>query len=215
MTAFSFPGLLQLGQLPMRRVRLRVQRQHLILVKPVELLRLPYKKSMADDRLRRILILHMIEPVLAPEVRNPALRRDARPSEEDDIVAPVDDLLQLPDLIRIHCCLLSPSRSIHSFIPPFPKILPCFAATAPACTLISGRNIHLYQDSLEDPARCVVSRAGRQGHDPVLCRDRHIPAVDLARRDGLLDKLLKVRLREPDDIRIPDLADHGLEKIRY
>ena len=96
-------GLLQLCELPMRRVRLRVQRQHLILIEAVKLLRLPHKEGVTDNRLRRILILHMIKAILAPEVRNPAFGRNTRPSEENNIIASIYDLLQLSDLVHIHC----------------------------------------------------------------------------------------------------------------
>ena len=98
----QLPRLLQLGQFPVSRVRLRVQGQHLILVETVEFFRFPHKKCMADDRLRRIVILHMIQTVLAPEIRNSALRRDARAAEKDDIIASVNNLLQFLNLCSIH-----------------------------------------------------------------------------------------------------------------
>ena len=55
---------------------------------------MPLKKRMAQNRLRRIVILHMIQPVHAPEIRDAALRGDTRTAEEDDAVALLDDLFQ-------------------------------------------------------------------------------------------------------------------------
>ena len=98
----QFPGLFQFGQFDMGGVGLRVQRQHLIFIEAIEFLRLPDEEGMADDRLRRILVFHMIQPVLTAEIRNPALRRNAGASEEYNSAAAVDDLLQPRDLFHIH-----------------------------------------------------------------------------------------------------------------
>ena len=109
------PCPLQLSKLSVRRIRLSVQGKHLILVKPVEFIGLSHKEAMADNRLRRILVLDMIEAILAPEVRNSALRGNPRPSEEDNVIASINDLLQLSDFLRIHEFLLSRPSSCRIF----------------------------------------------------------------------------------------------------
>ena len=89
---FQLSFFLQLSQLVMCRIGLRIQNEHFIPVEPVKFLRMPLKKRMAQNRLRRIVILHMIQPVHASEIRDTALRRHARTAEKDNIVAAVDPL---------------------------------------------------------------------------------------------------------------------------
>ena len=52
--------LLQFGQFPVGRIRLRVQTEHPVLIKPVKFLRISQKKGVAYDCLRWIFILHIV-----------------------------------------------------------------------------------------------------------------------------------------------------------
>ena len=47
---------------------------------------------MADHHLRRVFVFHIVESVLTPEIRDPALRRDSCAPEEDDLLALIDIL---------------------------------------------------------------------------------------------------------------------------
>ena len=108
----ELPGLLHFRKLSVRCVRLRIEYQHLVLIESVKLLRVRLKERMADDGLRRILVLHMIEPVLTSKVRDAALRRYPGAAEKDNIAAPVHNSLKLLYLFKIHP------------IPPCLKMLP-------------------------------------------------------------------------------------------
>ena len=112
----QFSGPFQLGQLSVGRVRFHIENQHLILIKTVKFLRVLKEKAVADDGFRRIGVLLVIETVLTPEIRNPALRGDARPSEKHNALMRVDDLLQFPDLFLV--CHDAPS--LPKTAPPSP-----------------------------------------------------------------------------------------------
>ena len=75
---------LQLCQSVMGPIRLNAGHKNLRPVKPVKLLRLPHEKGVAEDRLRRIVILLIIQPVHTPEIRHAALRGNPGTAEKDD-----------------------------------------------------------------------------------------------------------------------------------
>ena len=60
----KFSRFFEFGKLFVRRIRFDVRNQHLILVEPIEFLRVMHKERMADDLFRRILILHVVKTVL-------------------------------------------------------------------------------------------------------------------------------------------------------
>ena len=76
-----------LRKFSMRRVRLCIQKHHLILIKFIEPLRILHKEAMAYYLLRRILILLLIKSVRTPEIRNITLRRYTRASEKHNPAA--------------------------------------------------------------------------------------------------------------------------------
>lgn len=75
--------LLQLCELFVCGVWLRVQREHLVLIKSEELLRLRLEKGMTEDGFRRKFVLLMIQAVNAAEIRNAAFRRDTGAAEKN------------------------------------------------------------------------------------------------------------------------------------
>ena len=56
----QFSCRFQLGQLPVRGIRLNLRDEHFILVEAVEFVRIPHEKGVADDRFRRIPVLLVI-----------------------------------------------------------------------------------------------------------------------------------------------------------
>ena len=76
----------------MSSVRLRVRKQHLVPVESVKFLRLSHIEGMAQDRLRRIIILLVVQSVRTPEIRNMALRGHAGTAEKYDIAALIQPL---------------------------------------------------------------------------------------------------------------------------
>jgi hypothetical protein len=78
---------LELRKLAVRGVRLHVQRQHLLLVEPVEILGVLVEERVAEDRLGGIVEFLVVEPVHAAEVRDAGLRGHARAAEEHDVIA--------------------------------------------------------------------------------------------------------------------------------
>ena len=128
---------LQLRQFSMGGIGRRVQIEHPVLIKAIKLLRVPFKKAMADDRLRRIAIALVVEPVHAPEIRDPALggyvaispdilvedtvwtpevrhagfRTTASASERDYVVAIVNHFLK--DLNIVHIIASCANRTAH------------------------------------------------------------------------------------------------------
>ena len=102
----KLPGLLKLGQLLMSRIGLCVQEHHLTFIEFIESLGVPHKEAVAYDLFRRVPVLLVIDPVRAPEIRDPALRGHSRPAKEHDPLAVVDDLLQFRRFFLIHKAFL-------------------------------------------------------------------------------------------------------------
>src|SRR5699024_7117859 len=99
--------LLQLCQLQMRRIRLRIQYHHLFFIEFVKSLRVLHEEAVAHHLLRRLLLLLMIKSNRTAEVRNITLSRHSCAAKKNDPAAVVYDLLKL------FCLFL-----IHSFPPP-------------------------------------------------------------------------------------------------
>ncbi len=72
------------GKPPVSSVGLRLQPEHFLAVKAVELLCLLGEKAVADDLLRRIGPFLAVEPVLPPKIWNAAFRRDPGPPEKNN-----------------------------------------------------------------------------------------------------------------------------------
>ena len=96
------PCLLQLGQLPVGRIWLRLQTHHLFFIELIENIRVGFKEAVAHHLLRRVFVVLVVNALRAPEVRYPALRGDAGPSEKDDPPAVVYDLLQFSYFLLVH-----------------------------------------------------------------------------------------------------------------
>ena len=90
---------LQLGQLFVGGVGLGLQAEHLVPVKAVEFLRPGVEKGAAEDLLRRVVVLLVVQPVHTAEIGDAALGGHPRPAEKDDGAALVHPLLQSRDLI--------------------------------------------------------------------------------------------------------------------
>ena len=84
----------ELGQPQVGRIGPCPFHDELIAVKTVKFLWILFPEGVAQDGFGRIIVFLMIQPVHAPEVRDAALRGDARTAEEDDAVALLDDLFQ-------------------------------------------------------------------------------------------------------------------------
>lgn len=95
---------LPLGELTMRGVWLRVGAEELCAVEGEEFLGIAFVVGVAQDRFGRVAPLLVVESVHAAEVGDAALGRDACSAEEDDVVAAVDDLLELSDLLCHSVC---------------------------------------------------------------------------------------------------------------
>ena len=93
--ALAFP----LGQLEVSRVRLCIERQHFRTIEAVKLLGFAQEERMAENGLRRVFVLLVVQTVHRAEIRNAALGRYARTAEKDDIVAAVDPLSQFSNLL--------------------------------------------------------------------------------------------------------------------
>ena len=78
-------------------IGLRVQEEHLVAVEAEEFFRLAAVESVAENRLRRIIILLVIEAVHAPKIRNPAFRGHPCPAEKYYIVVFLHNFLQFFD----------------------------------------------------------------------------------------------------------------------
>ena len=87
--------LLQLRQLQMGSIGLGVGKEHLVVVEAVELLRILLEEGVAQNGLRGILVLLVVQAVHAAEIRDAALGGHARPAEKDDILTLVDPFLEL------------------------------------------------------------------------------------------------------------------------
>ena len=91
-------GPLQLGQLQVRSVGLGPLDNHLVPVEAVELGGIFLKKRVAQDRLRGVVVLLVIQPVGAAEIRDAGLGGNTGPAEEHDVLALVDPVLQFTDV---------------------------------------------------------------------------------------------------------------------
>ena len=108
---------LQLCQLVVGRVGLGIGTQELAAVKTEEFLRVLLVKGVAEDGLRWVVVLLMIQPVYAAEIRDSGFRADTGATEKDDVVGPIHHFLQFADLF-LHCNNL-PS---HFHAPRGPKL---------------------------------------------------------------------------------------------
>ena len=93
------PLLLPLGQLPVGRVGLGIQRQHLGPVEVEKFLGVLFKKRMAQHGLRRIPELLVVQPVHTAEIGDARLRGYPGPAEKHDVVGAVQQFLQLTDAL--------------------------------------------------------------------------------------------------------------------
>ena len=105
----AFALALPFCELEVRGVRLRVERKHFRAVEPVEFCGLAEEKRVAENGLRRILVLLIVQTVYRTEIRDAALGRNACAAEKDDVVAAVDPFLELCDF-RSHGKFLLSSR---------------------------------------------------------------------------------------------------------
>ena len=92
--------LLKLSKANVSRVRLSVKEEHFLPVKTVEILGVPLKKGVAEDRFRGIVPLLVVKSVSAAEIRYAAFRGDSSASEKDDIPGIFHDLRKLPYLVH-------------------------------------------------------------------------------------------------------------------
>ncbi len=83
--------LFQPGQFLVGCVGLCVQKEHFTAVKTVKFSRVLAVETVAQDGLRRIVVLLVVQAVHASEVRNTALRGHACPAEKHDIVMLLDN----------------------------------------------------------------------------------------------------------------------------
>ena len=93
----EFPFPLELRQPQMGRVGLCPADDQLVPVKAVELLGVPLPEGMAEDGLGRVIVLLMVQPVHAAEIRDARLGADPGPAEKDDVFAFCDDGFQCLD----------------------------------------------------------------------------------------------------------------------
>ena len=89
----KLPPLLQPGQGLVGLVWDSIGKQHPVLIKSVEFLRIPHIKAMAYDGLRRVLILLVIEPVHTAEIRNPAFRGYSGSAKEHNVITAANPFL--------------------------------------------------------------------------------------------------------------------------
>ena len=87
-TAFSVPARSSSASF-----KWAVQAQHLIPVKPVKLLRPADEIGVAEDRLRRLAVLLVINPVHTSEIGDAALGRYTRSTKKNDIITLSNPLL--------------------------------------------------------------------------------------------------------------------------
>lgn len=86
---------LQLGQLAVGGVGLSVQAEHFFPVELKKALWVGHKIGVAQNRLRRLVIVLVVQPVHAAEIRNTRLRGHPRAAEKDNTAAFVQPLLEL------------------------------------------------------------------------------------------------------------------------
>ena len=89
---------LQLRKAQMRTIGLHAVDNELCPMKPVILLRVTLKEAVAQNCLRRVLPLLIIQAVNAAEIRYPALGADSCAAEKHDIVALRDPFFKLVNL---------------------------------------------------------------------------------------------------------------------
>ena len=87
--------LFQLGQPQMRGVGPGTGHDQLFAVKIIKFFGFFLKKGMAQNFLRRVFVLLVIQPVHAAKIRNAAFGRNACSAEKHDIAAFLDQLFQL------------------------------------------------------------------------------------------------------------------------
>ena len=97
----QLPRRLQLRQLQVGGVGLGVGKEHLVAVEAVELLRIFLEKGVAQNGLRRVLVLLVVQPVHAAEVGDSGLRAYPRAAEEHNVTTLTDPVLELL-LLLIH-----------------------------------------------------------------------------------------------------------------
>ena len=90
----ELPLRLQLRQGQVAVVWLCLRIEHLFLIKAIEFLRPADKIAVADDLLRGLGILLIVQTVHAAEIRDAGLRGNAGAAEKDDASAFADPLLQ-------------------------------------------------------------------------------------------------------------------------
>ena len=116
-------GFLQLRHKAVSSVGPGVRIKHAAAVEAVKLFRIRLKKMMADDFLRRVIILLLIQSVNAAEVRNSAFRGCARAGKKDDALPSIQDFLQRLNLF-FHTC--NSPFSDFSCVPDLFQLLLCF-----------------------------------------------------------------------------------------
>ena len=89
--------LFQLCQPQMGSVGLCALYDQLIAVKTVELLRVFLPEGMAEDGFGRVVVFLVVQAVHAAEIRDAALRRNARAAKKDDAAAFCNDVFQCLD----------------------------------------------------------------------------------------------------------------------
>ena len=92
--AAQFANRLQFRQFSVGGVGLGIGADHFGPVEPIELLRFPVEKAAAENGLRRIIILLVVQTVHTAEIGNAAFGGHAGAPEKDDGAAVVDPLLQ-------------------------------------------------------------------------------------------------------------------------
>ena len=78
---------LKLRQFSVGDVGFRIKKNDLVTVKFIKLRLVPDEKGIAEDSLRRVFVLLVIQPVDAAEIRYPAFCRHTGPAEENDVAA--------------------------------------------------------------------------------------------------------------------------------
>ena len=89
--------LLQLCQPQMGGVGLCPLYDQLVAVKTVKFLRVFLPEGMAEDGFGRVVVFLVVQPVHAAEIRDAALRRNARTAEKDDAAAFCNNVFQCLD----------------------------------------------------------------------------------------------------------------------
>ena len=123
-------------------VKIYCKEHHLTFVEFIECFRISHKKAMADDLFRRIFILLLIQSIRTSKIRNITFCRYSRSAKKYNILAVINNVLQFPYFLFIHCAssytdwfacsiqeITSSRLSISAVIPTF---------TSSGTTIISG-----------------------------------------------------------------------------